>query len=423
VKRSPLIVVCLAANPLVAQPAFFTGVGFLPNPNPLVVRCNAADLSHDGSTVVGTCQYLGLNEQAFRWTAATGIVGLGFLPGDDRSGASAVSADGSVITGWSATASTYAEGLIWTAAGGPNRFSNHYAHGEALDVSADGSIVVGYGGYVRFDRCFNVFTQSYYWLEDDVPLRGQNGGVQRLGGNSTAGVARAISPDGSTILGSSWEPNCVFNPIQHDTLWHQGTATHWTFPGSPADLSYDGSVIVGSADGVAFRWTQAGGLVSLGVLAGYQSSGATAVSVDGSVVVGTCLGAGSAVAPFIWDAQHGMRNLRDLLASAGVATTGWSSLGPVAISADGRTIAGDGINPAGHAEAWIARLGDPAPNCYANCDQGTTQPILNVQDFTCFLQRFAAGESDANCDQSTSPPVLNVADFTCFLQSFAAGCP
>ncbi len=61
--------------------------------------------------------------------------------------------------------------------------------------------------------------------------------------------------------------------------------------------------------------------------------------------------------------------------------------------------------------------------CYANCDGSTTAPVLNVADFTCFLQRFAAGESYANCDNSTSPPVLNVADFTCFLQSFAAGCP
>jgi hypothetical protein len=61
--------------------------------------------------------------------------------------------------------------------------------------------------------------------------------------------------------------------------------------------------------------------------------------------------------------------------------------------------------------------------CYANCDQSTAAPVLNVADFTCFLQRFAAGDNYANCDQSTAPPVLNVADFTCFLQRFAAGCP
>jgi hypothetical protein len=61
--------------------------------------------------------------------------------------------------------------------------------------------------------------------------------------------------------------------------------------------------------------------------------------------------------------------------------------------------------------------------CYANCDASTTSPVLNVADFTCFLQRFAAGNSYANCDASTTSPVLNVADFTCFLQRFAAGCP
>jgi hypothetical protein len=67
--------------------------------------------------------------------------------------------------------------------------------------------------------------------------------------------------------------------------------------------------------------------------------------------------------------------------------------------------------------------GEGGGPCYANCDSSTTAPILNVQDFTCFLQRYAAGESYANCDQSTEVPVLNVQDFTCFLQSYAAGCP
>ncbi len=73
-------------------------------------------------------------------------------------------------------------------------------------------------------------------------------------------------------------------------------------------------------------------------------------------------------------------------------------------------------------ETWLLRCQPAAPACYANCDQSTTPPVLNVADFTCFLQRFAAGESYANCDQSTAPPTLNVADFTCFLQSFAGGC-
>jgi hypothetical protein len=60
--------------------------------------------------------------------------------------------------------------------------------------------------------------------------------------------------------------------------------------------------------------------------------------------------------------------------------------------------------------------------CYANCDHSTTNPCLNVLDFGCFLNAFAAGQSYANCDNSTTQPVLNVLDFGCFLNKFAAGC-
>ena len=62
------------------------------------------------------------------------------------------------------------------------------------------------------------------------------------------------------------------------------------------------------------------------------------------------------------------------------------------------------------------------PLCYANCDHSTTAPVLNVNDFICFTNRFAAGDPRANCDRSTTPPVLNVNDFVCFMAHFAAGC-
>ena len=66
--------------------------------------------------------------------------------------------------------------------------------------------------------------------------------------------------------------------------------------------------------------------------------------------------------------------------------------------------------------------GCPAPCGYANCDGSTAMPALNVNDFSCFLNKFAAGDVYANCDQSTTPPVLNVNDFSCFLGQFALGC-
>jgi hypothetical protein len=61
-------------------------------------------------------------------------------------------------------------------------------------------------------------------------------------------------------------------------------------------------------------------------------------------------------------------------------------------------------------------------NCYANCDNSTTPPVLNVIDFLCFLNRFAQNDPWANCDGSTIAPVLNVNDFICFQGRFAAGC-
>jgi len=60
--------------------------------------------------------------------------------------------------------------------------------------------------------------------------------------------------------------------------------------------------------------------------------------------------------------------------------------------------------------------------CYANCDHSTAVPFLNVQDFSCFLGKYAANDPYANCDGSTSIPILNVNDFICFQSRFAAGC-
>ena len=60
--------------------------------------------------------------------------------------------------------------------------------------------------------------------------------------------------------------------------------------------------------------------------------------------------------------------------------------------------------------------------CYANCDGSSAAPVLNVNDFACFINEFASGNPYANCDGSTVPPALNVNDFVCFMGKFAGGC-
>jgi hypothetical protein len=79
-------------------------------------------------------------------------------------------------------------------------------------------------------------------------------------------------------------------------------------------------------------------------------------------------------------------------------------------------------NGAGFAIIAATLSGLASSSCYANCDNSTTVPFLNVNDFVCFQTAFAAGNSYANCDHSTAAPVLNIADFVCFQAAFAAGC-
>jgi hypothetical protein len=102
-------------------------------------------------------------------------------------------------------------------------------------------------------------------------------------------------------------------------------------------------------------------------------------------------------------------------------------------SADGAYVLGTTTGDlGGSGGAFLARFGYAVFPCYANCDGSTTPPILNVEDFTCFINEFAAATAlppsqqqthYANCDNSTTQPVLNVEDFTCFINKFAQGCP
>ncbi|MFM6406406.1 MAG: hypothetical protein ACKPGT_17775, partial [Microcystis sp.] len=112
----------------------------------------------------------------------------------------------------------------------------------------------------------------------------------------------------------------------------------------------------------AFRWTQAGGMVGLGVLSGGIASYANGVSADGSVVVGySATDPFTGAEAFIWNSTQGMRSLQQVLTNDyGLDLTGWSLNRANAISADGLTVVGFGTNPNGLTEAWIARLdGEP----------------------------------------------------------------
>jgi hypothetical protein len=63
---------------------------------------------------------------------------------------------------------------------------------------------------------------------------------------------------------------------------------------------------------------------------------------------------------FIWTPQLGYRDLREYLTNdCGLDLTGWGALWAKGVSDDGLTICGDGINPAGLSEPWIAHIPEP----------------------------------------------------------------
>src|SRR5262249_62262800 len=79
--------------------------------------------------------------QASRWTAASGMVGLGFLSGGDVSEANGVNADGTVVVGEaSGRVGTFA--FRWTATSGM-RVLVFPGSSTATGVNADGTVVVG----------------------------------------------------------------------------------------------------------------------------------------------------------------------------------------------------------------------------------------------------------------------------------------
>jgi probable HAF family extracellular repeat protein len=134
-------------------------------------------VSADGRVVVGCSE--GIDSHAFRWTEETGVISLGMLPGGTcNSHAWAASADGSVIVGQS-YGDAGMEAFIWDAAHGMRSVRqvliNDLDMGEILRgwrllsataVSADGSIVAGYG----FNRSGNREAWISRLGSDDIRL-------------------------------------------------------------------------------------------------------------------------------------------------------------------------------------------------------------------------------------------------------------
>jgi len=161
-------------------------------------------VSGDGSVVVGGNSYCctGPTAQAWSWTESSGFVGLGDLPGGDfRSNAWGVSADGSVVVGDSISDLNPSFGLEeafrWTEAEGMIGLGTLTGEGtsKAFAISANGLVIVGRSTDGRaVGGCCT--SEPFRWTEGSGMV-----GLGLLFPESVRGVATAVSADGTVIVG------------------------------------------------------------------------------------------------------------------------------------------------------------------------------------------------------------------------------
>lgn len=333
-------------------PPKFRGLGDLTGGD---FSSRASDTSFDGSVVTGWSHSAsGEPWEAFRWTANTGMVPLGDLPGGSyASTASGISADGHVIVGsshsaagepWEAYRWTQNSGLIGL---GDLTAGPFYSAGVA--TSADGAVVVG---------CASSDAQcgdAYRWTQDT--------GMVDLGFQTAADV----SADGAVVVGQT---------SSDIVRWALDSGIEVLGPGYSQAVSADGEFVVGKSGDEAFIWSRDRSFLALGDLPGGPvDSVARDVSADGSVIVGVGASALGDEA-FIWTAAGGMHNLKAVLANhLGLGVDGWTLTEAVAISGDGQTIVGHGTNPDGFIEAWAASLSGLVPALDADHDG-----VVNFKD-------------------------------------------
>ena len=164
------------------------------------VQSNATAISKDGSTIVGDTVNLDpIIRSAFQWTEAGGMTAVGDFS------ANAVSRDGSAVVGAMNSANGF-QAYRWTQTGGltPLSYGPGYTN-QALGVSGDGKVVVGFVENTSSD-----LRQAFYWKEGMSEMRLlQDVLVERYGfdlSGWTLTKAYAVSDDGRTVVGRGYSP-------------------------------------------------------------------------------------------------------------------------------------------------------------------------------------------------------------------------
>lgn len=342
-------VIALAGSAVAVPPvpsAWFSGTGSLEGFNGSRIE----GLSGDGSVAVGQVSS-GAASLPVMWTLGGGLHPLGQLPGAAFGDARAASFDGKVIVGQSGQ-----RAFRWTQVDGIQDLGtladDNQGFSSAWGVSEDGHTILG---TAASNTGFDVFR----WRDGSGM---QNEGFFDGSGLSAAGSAfvatdaragggfagvRVVDGQGATDLG-------MLAGVFDATLPHA--------------ITRDASKVVGECaiaaepftQGLAFLWEQGSGIRSLSDFAGGQTlSRASDISDDGTLIGGW----GSEVTgrrAAVWLNGGPILSAQNYLLGLGITgLQGWRLTEVSAISPDGLTLAGVGINPAGLNEGWVAHIPSP----------------------------------------------------------------
>jgi uncharacterized membrane protein len=352
-RRSALGAWLLAVTALLASAPALATSWFLPLPvlagTPTNATVNTGGLSDDGTVAAGS------NTQAVRWSIASdgssaSVQGLGALAAGSSSGLG-ISPDGSALVGQTRDDPSIAttQAFHWTQAGGLDGLGHlpGAATGEAQDASSNGAVVVG------FDNVFvagedELYTTAFRWTDAE--------GMVSLGvlPGYDISLAYGVSGDGSKIVGSV---ETFFGGGSQAFLWTQATGMVGlgSLQGTQSEaaaISTDGSTVVGNGDQLAWVWTEADGMLELEDPLGGHAD-ALAVSGNGLVIGGRSVTQGA----FIWDSNRQLVSLEELLAANGLGLpAGWTLLSVTELSYDGKTMAGLGRDANDAVRPWVAHF-------------------------------------------------------------------
>lgn len=374
----------------------------------------ATGVSADGRVVCGTGT-AAIGMEAFVWTADAGMVGLGDLPGGRvASWGVAISDDGTVVAGTSSSSNATfpnVEGFWWTAESGMHGIGV-VGHGDLAGspvrgISADGSVVVGW-------TSGDGPTQGYLWTQADgfTTLGLVSGDTLGFAMDASNGASRVVGYGARSVGEGGGSGARQYTP---DAGWH---ALFTEEQGAAMSVTADGSMATGrygsGTTRLALLWSSTDGPAGLPSPAGTDTAHGWDLSADGSVVVGHAerVGDGEPVAT-IWIDDVGQFVLQELLQQRfGVELPGWTLTKASGVSDDGLVIVGEGRSPDAEREAWRVEL--PWLFCPADWN---SDGVLAYDDFTAFWAGFNAGDADINADGTT-----DILDFLVFLNAYAAGC-